>query len=239
MIIKRIEDYPPDYRPFLFNEDIFGNDQRKINSIKDLYHRIVICNKCPGFNSMEIPGEHTLCVRPRGSVDAEIFIVGQSNAFPQAQYNKKYHNCPNVPFLLGCGELLNKCLKQIGKDRTQVWITNVVKAHPPGNRPSQPSEIANCLPYLIEEIKIIKPKIIITLGRDAYEAVSLISRIRKIYRDAILTPIQSPLGFTLLAMYHPAYINRSELDVNEYIKSFDIVNKILDNINKNGLNRYI
>lgn len=216
------------YKPFMYNNIIFGTDIGKRESIHKLYSSISICNLCPGLNSMSNKDEHTICVHPRGNVDSKIMIIGQSNAFPQSQWDaeKGYH--PNVPFLYGCGALLNKCLIESKLTREDVWITNVVKAHPPGNRPSTKQEIKNCIHFLKDEINIIKPSIIITLGKDAFNVIiALYARdeydnmqycsdnLGKHYPDIMVD------NFIFAPMYHPAYIMKLSVTREiDYIQSF-------------------
>lgn len=96
-----------------------------------------------------VPGE--------GPVDAEVFFIGEGPGFNEDQQGR--------PFVGPAGRLLNELLASIGLDRDKVYITNVVKCRPPENRDPMPQEIAACAPYLERQLAIIKPKVVVTLGR--------------------------------------------------------------------------
>ncbi len=127
------------------------------NSVEDEYRRLVEeirnCTKCPlhRFRKNPVPGE--------GPLDADIMVVGEAPG--------RNEDLQGRPFVGAAGQLLNKLLELAGLRRDQVYITNVVKCRPPGNRDPRDEEIRACLPYLIRQIKLIKPKIIIALGRHA------------------------------------------------------------------------
>ncbi len=112
---------------------------------------VVVCKKCALSRSRKnaVPGE--------GPAKAEIMFIGEAPGF--------HENEKGRPFVGAAGNFLNELLAQAGLERSDVWITNVVKCRPPGNRDPQPEEIAACDEYLERQIAAIDPKIIITLGR--------------------------------------------------------------------------
>ncbi len=109
------------------------------------------CQKCALYHSRKhaVPGE--------GPDEAEIMFIGEGPGF--------YENEQGRPFVGAAGKFLDDLLAQAGLKRQQVWITNVVKCRPPGNRDPLPEEVATCDAYLERQISAIKPSIIITLGR--------------------------------------------------------------------------
>jgi DNA polymerase len=112
---------------------------------------VALCEKCALYHSRKhaVPGE--------GPADAEIMFIGEGPGF--------YENEQGRPFVGAAGKFLDDLLAQAGLKRQQVWITNVVKCRPPGNRDPLPDEVATCNQYLERQITAINPSIIITLGR--------------------------------------------------------------------------
>jgi uracil-DNA glycosylase family 4 len=132
-----------------------------------------------------------------GHPDADIMFVGEG---PGANEDKQ-----GVPFVGRSGELLDRLMvEEMGIDRTQCYIANVVKCRPPGNRDPQPDEIAACRPYLETQIDLIKPRVIVTLGNFAakllLDTTTGITKLRGStyeYGDVVLVPT-----------FHPAAILR-------------------------------
>ncbi|HHN75214.1 MAG TPA: uracil-DNA glycosylase, partial [Acidobacteria bacterium] len=110
------------------------------------------------------------------------------------------------PFVGKAGKLLDRIIGAMGLSREEVYIANVVKCRPPGNRAPLPDESATCLPFLHEQIRIIQPEVIVTLGRTALEGllgepVRSITRSRgRWFRAA---------GVPVMATFHPAYLLRN------------------------------
>jgi DNA polymerase len=109
------------------------------------------CQKCALYHSRKnsVPGE--------GPANSEIMFIGEGPGF--------HENEQGLPFVGAAGQFLNELLAQAGMKRPEVWIGNVVKCRPPGNRDPLPEELAACNEYLERQITAIQPKIIITLGR--------------------------------------------------------------------------
>ena len=112
---------------------------------------VAVCEKCALYHSRKnsVPGE--------GPAHSEIMFIGEGPGF--------YENEQGRPFVGAAGQFLDQLLAQAGLKRSEVWIGNVVKCRPPGNRDPQPEELAACDVYLERQIKAINPSIIITLGR--------------------------------------------------------------------------
>ena len=109
------------------------------------------CKKCVLHHSrkLSVPGE--------GPADSETMFIGEGPGFNENEQGR--------PFVGAAGQFLNELLAQAGLKREQVWIGNVVKCRPPGNRDPLPDELSACNEYLERQIAAINPKIIITLGR--------------------------------------------------------------------------
>jgi DNA polymerase len=113
------------------------------------------------------------------------------------------------PFVGQAGKLLDNMLRAVGLARgTKVFIANVIKCRPPGNRDPEPAEVAQCAPYLERQVALIKPKLIIALGR--FAAQSLLGSTASI--AALRGRIHHYEGVPVVVTYHPAYLLRSMPD---------------------------
>ncbi len=122
-----------------------------MTELTDLAQEVAICKRCPlsQGRTRAVPGE--------GPENAAIMFIGEGPGFHEDQQGR--------PFVGAAGQFLDELLHSIGLKRGEVYITNVVKCRPPGNRDPQPEEIAACQPYLDRQIALINPKVIVTLGR--------------------------------------------------------------------------
>jgi len=112
------------------------------------------CTRCA-----ELAATRTSVVFGAGNADAELMFVGEA---PGAN-----EDLQGLPFVGAAGRLLEQLLGEIGLSRAEVFIANVLKCRPPGNRDPQPTEIENCRPYLVRQIELIEPRVICTLGNFA------------------------------------------------------------------------
>jgi DNA polymerase len=132
-----------------------------------------------------------------GDRNADWLIVGEA---PGAE-----EDAQGEPFVGPAGKLLDAMLASIGLARgDNVYLTNVLKSHPPGNRDPEPDEVAACRPYLLTQIELIQPKLILALGRLA--AQSLLDTDEAI--GSLRGRVHSFQGVSLVATYHPAYLLR-------------------------------
>ena len=164
-------------------------EQRRAELVA-LYKEVSTCSKCPLHET------RTKAVFGAGNADAELMFVGEA---PGAEEDRQ-----GLPFVGRAGQLLNQMLEEIGLSREDVFIANVLKSRPPGNRDPQPAEIAACEPYLFEQVRLIEPKVVCTLGNFATKLLSGnpagITRVRG-------TPQVHELGgraVFLLPLFHPA-----------------------------------
>jgi DNA polymerase len=146
---------------------------------------VAVCEKCSLHYSRKkaVPGE--------GPTDAQIMFIGEGPGFHENEQGR--------PFVGAAGRFLEELLAKIGLSRDQVYITNVVKCRPPGNRDPQPEELAACDRYLERQIQALNPKVIVTLGRFSmgrYLPGAKISQVHGLARKI--------KGRLVVPMYHPA-----------------------------------
>jgi uracil-DNA glycosylase len=127
-----------------------------------LFREMRDCHDCPLAES------RTNVVFGAGDADADLMFVGEA---PGAREDEQ-----GLPFVGRAGQLLDELLREVGLERSQVWITNVLKCRPPGNRDPLPDEIETCKPYLYRQIELIEPKVICTLGNFATKLLTRSSR---------------------------------------------------------------
>src|SRR5919107_4139842 len=132
--------------------------EERRSELVELYHHLRDRHDCP------LKATRTRLVFGAGNADAEVMFVGEA---PGAEEDRQ-----GLPFVGRAGQLLNELLHEIGLDRNDVFIANVLKCRPPGNRDPLPDEIAECEPHLMEQIRLIQPKVICTLGNFATKLLS-------------------------------------------------------------------
>lgn len=150
------------------------------------------CNKC------KLHERRTNVVIGAGNRDADIMFVGEG---PGEQ-----EDLQGIPFVGAAGQLLNKMFEEVGFNREEVYITNIVKCRPPSNRDPQQDEKDACLNYLRYQLLLINPKIIVCLGRIA--AQTIISPLFKITRERGIWYDRK--GYSIIATYHPSALLRDD-----------------------------
>lgn len=166
------------------------------SSVLLLEETILNCQKCPlaQTRTHAVPGE--------GNLNAELMFIGEAPGRDEDTQGR--------PFVGRAGQLLTKIIRAMTFQRDEVYITNIVKCRPPGNRNPQGTEIASCKDYLLAQIELINPKVIVTLGKVAADFF-----------------IRSSLGMTALRgdfhdfdnikvmpTFHPSYLIRNEGNKN-------------------------
>jgi len=164
---------------------MLADNIQKLKYIADL---VAKCQKCPLYKTAHNP------VPGSGSPEAKIVFIGEA---PGAE-----EDIQGLPFVGNSGKLLDKLLNTIQVNRSDVFICNILKHRPPGNRDPLPEEIKVCTPYLKAQLEIIKPKVIITLGRfsmNYFFPADSISRVHGQIRklnwqgiDLIIIPVYHP-----------------------------------------------
>jgi uracil-DNA glycosylase len=162
----------------------------------ELRARVAACTRCALCTT------RTQTVFGVGSQTAEWLIVGEA---PGAEEDRQ-----GEPFVGRAGQLLNSMLRAVGLAREQVYIANVLKCRPPGNRDPAPGEAAECLPYLEQQIALLKPKIMLAVGRIASQNLLrtevTLGRLRQQVHTFGISRVP------LVVTYHPAYLLRTPTD---------------------------
>ena len=182
-------------------------------SLKDLNDQILKCEKCALAKTRTnvVPGE--------GSGDAEIMFIGEGPG--------KNEDEQGVPFVGAAGKLLDKLIESIGLTRKDVYIANVVKCRPPGNRDPLPEEVEACRPWLDQQIEIIKPKLIVLLGRHSMDRflpnqkISLDHGQPKRRNGQVYFPIYHPAA----ALYRNGLLKDLENDFQKIPKVLEIMKR--------------
>ena len=179
------------------------------NSLRQIAEEVQSCKRCPLSYSRKnsVPGE--------GPANSEIMFIGEGPGF--------YENEQGRPFVGQAGKYLEELLQKIGLKRTEVYITNVVKCRPPANRDPQDEELTACHNFLERQIRVIQPRIIVTLGRFSMGLYLKEAKISLVHGNAVWVR-----GQMIIPMYHPAAglhqpalkasIEKDFLKVPEYIQ---------------------
>jgi uracil-DNA glycosylase family 4 len=156
-----------------------------VSALTELYEEIANCQRCILSQARKnaVPGE--------GPEDADIVFIGEGPGFHEDQQGR--------PFVGAAGQFLDELLESISLRREDVYICNVIKCRPPGNRDPLPEEVEACKPHLDRQIEIIAPKMIVTLGRFSMERYFPGAKISQIHGQA-----RKLQGIIYYPMYHPA-----------------------------------
>jgi DNA polymerase len=155
------------------------------DALSRIASEISVCTRC------ELHRTRTKSVPGEGPADAKIMFIGEAPGWNEDQQGR--------PFVGAAGKFLEELLAEAGLTRGNVFITNVVKSRPPGNRDPLPDEIAACAPFLDRQIEVIDPEVIVTLGRYSMARWFPGERISRIHGQP------KKVGRRLIVpMYHPA-----------------------------------
>lgn len=159
-------------------------------ALREFAEHVASCTKCA------LAAGRTQVVFGSGSADADLMLVGEAPGFHEDQQG--------LPFVGQAGKLLDRLLEGIGLTRADVFVANVLKCRPPGNRDPLPEEIAACEPHLFRQIELIQPRIVATLGNFATRLLSGrptgITRVHGHEQEVTL----GSRRVTLYPLYHPA-----------------------------------
>ncbi|MGC9071469.1 MAG: uracil-DNA glycosylase family protein [Acidilobus sp.] len=152
------------------------------------------CQRCPLYRlrTNAVPGE--------GNLEADVMLVGEAPGRTEDEQGR--------PFVGAAGQLLNETLEMAGMPRPSVYITNVVKCRPPNNRTPTDEEVAACVGYLKEEIRLVRPKVIVALGNTAGSALFSLASLKwrgaTAERGSRVRASIEGIEVLLLPTYHPA-----------------------------------
>ncbi len=185
----------------------------KTEKLKQIAGRVAKCTRCSLYKRANnpVPGD--------GSPDAEVMFIGEGPGYHEDQQG--------LPFVGAAGKLLDNLLQSIKLERKEVFVGNIIKHRPPGNRDPLPEEIKACRPFLDEQIQIIEPKIIVTLGRFSMNKFLPNEKISLIHGQARYVDFFGK-RYIVIPMYHPAAALRSDRIMAEIKEDFQKIKRFLE-----------
>ena len=184
-----------------------------MGTLAELQTQAASCVKC------RLSQGRTTVVFGSGAADADLMFVGEAPGF--------HEDKQGLPFVGAAGQLLETLLGRIGMKRDEVYICNVLKCRPPGNRDPMPDEIEACTPYLREQIALIDPRLVVSLGNFATQFLLG----RKIGITRVRGQQLPIIGRTLVPTYHPAAVLRggpNSSAMREIEHDFATIRRLLD-----------
>ena len=185
--------------------------------MRALVEEIMSCTRCPlhATRKNPVPGE--------GSLDAALMLIGEAPG--------RWEDEKGRPFVGAAGKLLDSLLASIGLRRGEVYIANVLKCRPPGNRDPRPEEVEACTPFLDRQIMIIRPKVIATLGRHStryiFSRAGLVFRRISDVRGRVVRARVLGLDVRVIPTYHPASALYNP-GVKELLRSdFELIGRVV------------
>ncbi len=213
--------------PETVQEDIDTQSDREVDTmavadkqkeLEKVAKEVCPCRKC------ELGSQRTNTVPGEGNPNAQIMFIGEA---PGAD-----EDAQGRPFVGRAGQLLDKIIIACGLKRSDVFIGNILKCRPPGNRDPRAEEIISCLPYLQRQIEIIQPEIIVALGAHAaktlLETTKSIGQLRGHFHEYYSGLGKAPIKF--MATYHPAYLLRNYSQDNRR-RVWEDMKKVLAELN--------
>jgi DNA polymerase len=175
-----------------------------------LDNAIATCTRCPLYATAKnpVPGE--------GNSAADFMLVGEAPGATEDETGR--------PFVGQAGQLLDKILGAIKLERRDVFICNVLKHRPPGNRNPRPEEVSACSPYLVRQIELVRPKVIVALG--TFAAQTLLDT--KLSIGKLRGQIHRYYGVPLIVTYHPAALLRNPAWKRPTWEDVQLARRILD-----------
>jgi DNA polymerase len=174
-----------------FSSPVLSTDEKRVQLRAMDENEVRGCRKC------RLCETRTQTVFGEGDVDAKIFFIGEGPG--------ENEDITGRPFVGKAGQLLDKMIAAMGLSREQVFIANIVKCRPPNNRVPAPDEVAACTPYLVRQLELIRPQVIVTLGLPSTKYMLQVNSTMGKLRGQW----QSWRGIKLMPTFHPAYILRS------------------------------
>lgn len=192
--------------------ELFGGPIGRASSLGDIAEMVRTCTRCPLYATAinPVPGE--------GSATAELMCIGEAPGATEDETGR--------PFVGQAGKLLTDILRAIKLSREEVFIANVMKHRPPGNRNPTPDEITACSPYLLRQVELIRPKVILALG--TFAAQTLLDT--KVAIGKLRGALHWYHGTPLIATYHPAALLRNPGWKKPTWEDVKLVRRILDSV---------
>jgi DNA polymerase len=187
--------------PALIDSDTATADARALADSADTLAELE--NAVRAFEGCPLKATATNTVFSDGNREAELMIVGEA---PGAEEDRQ-----GLPFVGPAGQLLDRMLAAIGRDRTSTYITNILFWRPPGNRPPNSNEIAVCLPFVERHIALKHPRVLVLAGNTSAKALlgtsEGITKLRGRWADLSVPGLPAPVP--TVAIYHPSYLLRT------------------------------
>ena len=192
--------------------ELFGGPIARASSLGEIAEMVRTCTRCPLYATAinPVPGE--------GSARAELMCIGEAPGATEDETGR--------PFVGQAGKLLTDILRAIKLSREEVFIANVMKHRPPGNRNPTPDEITACSPYLVRQVELIRPKVILALG--TFAAQTLLDT--KVAIGKLRGALHWYHGTPLIATYHPAALLRNPGWKKPTWEDVKLVRRILDSV---------
>lgn len=190
--------------------ELFDDDIMRLTSLKAIENAVAKCTRCRLYKTATnpVPGE--------GSPKAKLVCVGEA---PGAN-----EDATGRPFVGQAGQLLTKILAAVDLKREDVFICNVLKHRPPGNRNPLPDEVGACSPYLVRQLEVIKPKVIIAFG--TFAAQTLLDTKTPIGK--LRGAVHQYHGIPLVVTYHPAALLRNPAWKRPTWEDVKLARRVLD-----------
>jgi len=192
------------------SRELFGAGGPSLDSLESVAKAIATCTRCPLYSTAKnpVPGE--------GNPNADLMLVGEAPGATEDETGR--------PFVGQAGQLLEKILAAIKFTREDVFIVNVLKHRPPGNRNPRPEEVSACSPYLVRQIELIRPKVLVALG--TFAAQTLLDT--KLSIGKLRGQIHRYYGVPLIVTYHPAALLRNPAWKRPTWEDVQLARRILD-----------
>jgi DNA polymerase len=196
--------------------ELFQGPISQAQSLEEISAMVAKCTRCPLYATAKnpVPGE--------GNPHAEVVVVGEAPGANEDETGR--------PFVGQAGQLLTKILAAIKLAREDVFICNVLKHRPPGNRNPQPNEIEACSPYLVRQLELIRPKVILALG--TFAAQTLLDT--KLAIGKLRGSVHRYHGIPLVVTYHPAALLRNPAWKRPTWEDVQLARRILDSRTRSG-----
>jgi uracil-DNA glycosylase family 4 len=195
---------------------LFDDPAAKLGSLQEIADVVAACRRCPLYATAlnPVPGD--------GNPDADFMIVGEAPGANEDAQGK--------PFVGQAGQLLTKIIEAIDLKREDVFIANVLKHRPPGNRNPMPDEVVACSPYLVRQIELVRPKVILALG--TFAAQTLLET--KLTIGRLRGQEHRFYGVPLIVTYHPAALLRNPAWKRPTWEDVQLARRILDRARPSG-----
>ncbi|PYO07563.1 MAG: uracil-DNA glycosylase [Gemmatimonadetes bacterium] len=190
--------------------ELIPNAIEKLDSLEELARKVKRCTRCSLYETATNP------VAGEGNPKAELVCVGEAPGAKEDETGR--------PFVGQAGQLLTKILAAVKLTREQVFICNVLKHRPPGNRNPRPEEVEACSPYLIRQLELIKPKVIVAFG--TFAAQTLLNTKTPIGQLRGL--VHKYHGIPLVVTYHPAALLRNPAWKRPTWEDVKLARRVLD-----------